>query len=209
MDYKQRKARIAYHEAGHVVANHLFKIAFDKVGIWRNGGHFEGEVENSDQFLVPNSPNTVRIYSDSMSFTTITRDRAEEYIMSKLAGGAAAHLYLGHRPPWIDLNCDWVGCTHLSLYEPRSEEQLVQDSEAVRLLLLDGCFKYETMYEKIAYLEWLYLRVKNILKEPANWNAIKAVAEALLAKNTLTYLETTEIIECAMRKPAARVEAQA
>jgi ATP-dependent Zn protease len=46
-----------------------------------------------------------------------------------------------------------------------------------------------------SYIEYLWVRAQNLLRRPGHWEAVQAVAEALLHKNELTYAEVRSIVK--------------
>jgi len=99
------------------------------------------------------------------------RAQIERQISLTLGGEAACELLVGPK--------SW----HLS-----------QDAEVcVRLAQLQ-CGDEE---EANAYLNWLWLSVRNQLNLPHNWVCVRAVAKALMKQKTLSYREAREIIQTA------------
>jgi ATP-dependent Zn protease len=54
--------------------------------------------------------------------------------------------------------------------------------------------------ESSAYLNWLLLSVRNELHLPHNWICVRALAEVLMKKKTISYAKTREIIQIEQNK---------
>jgi len=102
------------------------------------------------------------------SFARI-RNSIEREVKIALAGEAAEALLLG-RNDWISAKKDIRHCYELCNFQCASREQ----------------------YE--AYLKWLWLCVRDILKQPYNWICVQAVAWALLKHRRISYREARAII---------------
>lgn len=63
-------------------------------------------------------------------------------------------------------------------------------------------FVCESDEEMIAYLEWLAIRARRVVTDRRNWEAVKAVAAALLKHETIDAAKARTLIKAAMGKDA-------
>jgi len=107
---------------------------------------------------------------DAFEFAGITpakRARVESFIMLSLAGGIAERKHRG-RANHIGSRADYETAAGLAMDATGSGE------------------------EATAYFRWLYIRTEQIID--AYWYLVEAVAEALLAKQTLTTADVEQIV---------------
>jgi len=74
---------------------------------------------------------------------------------------------------------------------------LSQDAQVSMHLAQSQCGNAE---EADAYLNWLWLSVRNQLRLPHNWACVQALAKALMKHKTLSYRKAREIIRTARDK---------
>lgn len=101
-----------------------------------------------------------------------TRNRLEGQMMLALAGGEAEHVFLG-RTGKNGLGQDYDSAVRLALYMAGDED------------------------EASAYLEWMRLRTRNMLRTPPVRMEVEAIASALLDRRHLRAAEIRAVCEAA------------
>ncbi len=170
------KIRIAYHEAGHAVVYEIFNKRFIFVSIkpdvldW---GRVRPDkrtmtMHKEIKLLIPNHP----IYYRDVERCFKREQRINIMTQIYFAGMIAEDIYLKRR-----------------VFIKRREEH-----EDVLGLLKRALINPNEPNELKYYWKWLFERTKNILLKEDNWASVKALAEALLEKETLKYKEAIKII---------------
>ena len=157
----------AYHEAGHAVAS-----------VW----------EGIKLMTVTITPETVTIAPDKVVQTlghcelpplaVPGEAQIRSYIIASLAGQIAEERKMNKiGSPW----------NAIGLRGRHDDEQSVILARQVTRSDREGA----------AYLRWLHVRCEDMIQQPHIWRGIKAVAAALLKRQTLTGDEATAIIRLA------------
>ena len=154
----------AYHEAGHVVMAYLLKRQFRCATI--DPRELDKEMSGCT-FLKPLKTLSLEGILD-YSFARI-RNSIEREVKIALAGEAAESMLLG-RNDWISAKKDIRHCYDLCNFQCASREQ----------------------YE--AYIQWLWLCVRDLLKLPYNWICVQAVGLTLLKHRRIGYRKARAII---------------
>ena len=108
-----------------------------------------------------------------------TRAQIENGVMAALAGPTAEHLYSGRRNN-RGASDDHHYAVDLATYEVSEDKELE------------------------AYIRWLSVRTRNRLTVPANWSAVKAVANELLVCRRMSGKRTREVVQNAMLRGARK-----
>jgi hypothetical protein len=154
----------AYHEAGHVVMTYLLKRQFRCATI--DSRELDKEA-SGHIFLKPLKTLSLEGILD-YSFTRIQKS-IEQEVKIALAGEVAEAILLG-RNDWISAKKDIQHCYDLCHFQCRNKEQ----------------------YE--AYLKWIWLCVRDMLKLPCNWICVQSVVRALLKYRRISYRKARAII---------------
>jgi len=200
--HDRHRTRIAHHEAGHAVAaffldqkTKLVTVVPDEargvLGQHQDWGH---------QALLANLQGTVsdvqtdRIFGEQPNRDPRERSRAwvqyevEKTIQVLLAGAIATRRFdrRGGQDVGAQSDLNWA--------------------VALAGALADRFEEASSPRQTRMFLNWLHVRTEDLLK--ARWSCVKAVAAALLERNTLTGRQlTTVVLETMVRQPAARAVA--
>lgn len=161
---------IAYHEAGHAVADVLVRNPITRASII-------ADEERGSLGHVANRP-----YGESFKIdveTTLSlraRERLEARIMSALAGDEALRRYLGKDAPtgWLGADGDYRAAVDLAEHVSPEPKELG------------------------AFLEWLGIRAANLFYLPWHWAAVEAIAAALLEHKVLSGPRVRQIVQRAI-----------
>lgn len=192
--YSKFQERVtAYHEAGHAVANYLFGRELEFVTIIPN---FEkGEFGRTQPVGEPT-------FCPSLTFGTMFsvegRMEFEREIIISLAGYIAEINYRSRRNKFSAMLNLSTAAKNLKLY---SSEFPLDDGDfnCIRICFDSYLFLNNSEYllgkdERESYLHYLWMRTVNMLTLKNIWNAVKAVAEALLEKKILNGKEAKRIM---------------
>lgn len=159
----------AYHEAGHAVINHVLNgrelIAISIVPTDLSGGRTERTPIADDYFYLKSKDD----------FQTLNRIRTEVIVL--LAGNIAGEMATGN---YNYSNIEGKG-------DFKKARELVSKAISLRF--------YKTGWGKLRqqYIEEATKKAKKLLQ--SNWQAVEALANALLDKKELSGKEATEIIK--------------
>lgn len=171
-DRKQslRKMRVAYHEAGHVVAAYLLNRKFEYVtirpenypvrGFYYRMGHVE--------------------YSDNHDLQD--HDSIENEIIFNLAGGVAEEL---------------LAAKGLIGRNKALDSSLTDRCKANCILKRLNSDLDNPNAHKV-HLDKLYSRCVDLLSHPPHWAATEAVAKELMMQETIRYVQAKELIRAAI-----------
>jgi ATP-dependent Zn protease len=159
-----KEQRIAYHEAGHAVADYYLGKKFKHISTYKGKGS-KGRVVGIREKQAP-------------PFTAERMKQLDDEIMGRMAGTLAECVLRGRRTyTWMDLV--FGGSVDFErVYR-------IADARLYGHCMGDGRDK-----EKDAFLRWLEIRTCNLLK--MNWGAVETLAETLLERKKLTYDEAVE-----------------
>ena len=164
-DEEYSETEVAYHEAGHAVACYALRMRFSSITI----------ISAEEYRARVHMPNPWRTFQPECADLDNPKDRAriEKFAMMKLAGPAAQEIFLGKKvKDDTGRSEDWGGAYDILDYVTGSNE------------------------ETLAYVEWLKERMGSFFRRRNGvyFHAVEAVAKTLLAKKTLGYKETRDII---------------
>ena len=176
---RKRLACTAYHEAGHAVAHAEYGLPARRVTI-KSGGDYLGACFGRRALLSR--------YGPEWDSGDRNRLRMEKDVIILLAGGEAERRFSGRsnyvgaksdREQAIDLLCRFAS----DFYEnPGQGKQRI--------------FK--------TYFKLLELRARELVQNKINWIRIKAVAEKLLEKETLSRKEVSQtMVEAVLKKASS------
>lgn len=184
---------IAFHEAGHAVANYLNHEPAGTVSIIPDGtsvGHFKPERPEIKKIL------GVKSFLESEEVETNSPIDYENLAECILAG-EAAEIICGVQdvPDWQDSGYpDWCQA-HACLFK-RLDIPFNQEEPAVKVVpeafKLLGTFDSELV---LLYFDFVFRRVSLKLKH--NWSLVEAVAIALTERKQLNAEELSEVIKAA------------
>jgi len=165
--HSRHRLRVAHHEAGHAVAAYLSRpqIMVTSATIKKTIS-FGGMVSIGGPLSREDSRELETIAPRDRSRRI--RPRVEGFVIMCLAGAAAEqkHGIRGAAPRGPDRNIALELVEHMTY----SEE------------------------ERAAYIQWLWVRTKALLRTPHVWVAVEAVAHALLEREALSGRQVREII---------------
>jgi len=183
-DACKRLTATAYHEAGHVVARLLLRRPFRYVEIGMPTGELEGIVKG---LPLPSS------YHPHVETGGRMRTLVEKEIVI-LYAGPEAELHW-RRPgaarlakmPKLGLRLDdgkvvWVDAPFPDAMVGQLADSLNDDDHRMSL------------EEKGAYLKWLQVRARDLIREPEHWSMVETIAKALLKHTRLSYAEVRRVI---------------
>ena len=156
---------LAYHEGGHVVMAYVVHRRFKYASVEPGKDH-----KGLASFQDPGK----WLESDMKPMKPRSRNEAEKEILCILAGSEALKLF--------------TGTDNLS---PSDVDSCTGDYEAALHVARSVCEEPE---ELSAYVEWLTLRTRNILRTTANWNRVRAVARELVKTHRIGYIKARKII---------------
>jgi hypothetical protein len=192
------REEVAYHEAGHAFAAFHFGIDFEYVTILpdpeRNTlGYVRFSpqpAEDADALLTGDvarrlldaglSEDEVRRFLDAGPSEDEERRRAEHMILVDASGNAAQSIY-ADRPIHWGYHGDALNSFH-------SASDVTGDPD-----------------ERQAYMDWLWLSARSLVRMPMHWHMIDALAHALLERETITAATAREIMQDARDQWVARM----
>jgi hypothetical protein len=172
------KESTAYHEAGHAVLSTELGLAVHSVTIVPSG----------------DNAGSCRYYRSRRWYERITEggatagdlQRAEHELMVSFAGIIAQQVHLG-----VDKKAVEAGFGRERWDDGTSTA--VRGSDLDRGIDLTPMMCGEDEEEQGAYTNWLWIRTRNMLRQPRAWAAVEAVARELLAKDKLSGKEVSAI----------------
>jgi hypothetical protein len=170
-----KREAVAHHEAGHAVAMLWFEQTVVSVRIVADDAADSLGACLGDEATWPDG------LDDAMNcgrFEPEERVWVEETIVSLLAGEEAEARLTGQRNK-----------------EGATFDRQAADDAALRLCNGDE-------EEATAFLRWLKVRTRNLIRHPGNWNAVRDIAAALLEKDRLTGEEARKLFCEAQRRTA-------